>query len=48
VCLIIWLNLPLKTFVIGGSWLLVGGLYLLIKTKGFRRRVNTIDDLEKK
>jgi amino acid transporter len=48
VCLIIWLNLPLKTFVIGGSWLLVGGLYLLVKTKGFRRRVNTIDDLEKK
>jgi amino acid transporter len=47
VCLIIWLNLPLKTFVIGGSWLLSGGLYLLIKTKGFRTRVNTIDDLEK-
>lgn len=33
VCLIIWLNLPLKTFVIGGSWLLAGGLYLFVKTK---------------
>ncbi|HYI79176.1 MAG TPA: APC family permease [Chryseolinea sp.] len=40
VCLIIWLNLPLKTFGIGGSWLLAGGLYLLIKTKGFRKGVN--------
>ena len=47
VCLIIWLNLPLKTFVIGGSWLLAGGLYLWIKTNWFRTGVNTIDDLEK-
>jgi hypothetical protein len=46
VCLIIWFNLPLKTLVIGGSWLLAGGLYLLIKTKGFRTRVITMDDLE--
>ncbi len=33
VCLIIWLNLPLKTFIIGLGWLVVGGLYLWIKTR---------------
>jgi len=36
-CLIIWLNLPLKTFLIGGSWMLVGIIYLAIRTKGFRK-----------
>jgi len=36
VCFVIWINLPLKTFVIGGSWLAAGLLYLLIKTKGFK------------
>ena len=35
ICLIIWLNLPLKTFIIGGGWMLVGVIYLAIKTKGF-------------
>jgi amino acid transporter len=44
VCMIIWLNLPLKTFIIGGSWMIAGGLYLFIKTKGFRKSVNTRDD----
>lgn len=46
VCLIIWLNLPLKTFLIGGSWLLAGGIYLAIKTNGFRTDVSTVNDLE--
>ena len=36
ICLIIWLNLPLKTFIIGGSWMLIGIIYLAIRTKGFR------------
>jgi putrescine importer len=35
-CLIIWLNLPLKTFIIGGSWMLAGIIYLAVRTKGFR------------
>jgi len=43
ICLIIWLNLPLMTFVIGGSWMLIGILYLAIRTKGFRRRTIMID-----
>jgi ABC-type methionine transport system permease subunit len=43
ICLIIWLNLPLKTFIIGGSWMLAGILYLAIRTRGFRQRMVMID-----
>ena len=42
-CLIIWLNLPLKTFIIGGSWMLAGIVYLFISTKGFRQKPKMID-----
>jgi putrescine importer len=42
-CLVIWLNLPLKTFIIGGSWMLAGIIYLAIKTKGFRKGMIMID-----
>jgi putrescine importer len=43
ICLIIWLNLPGMTFVIGGSWMLIGILYLAIRTKGFRKGTVMID-----
>ena len=43
ICLIIWLNLPLKTFIIGGSWMLVGIIYLAIRTKGFRKPTVMMD-----
>lgn len=43
ICLIIWLNLPLKTFIIGGSWMLIGVLYLIVKTNGFRERITMMD-----
>jgi len=43
ICLIIWLNLPLKTFVIGGGWMLVGIVYLSIRTKGFRKPTVMMD-----
>ena len=42
-CLIIWLNLPLKTFIIGGSWMMAGILYLAVRTKGFRKSTVMID-----
>jgi putrescine importer len=42
-CLIIWLNLPLKTYLIGGAWMLMGILYLAIRTKGFRKKASLID-----
>ena len=43
VCLIIWLNLPLKTFIIGGIWMMAGIIYLAIKSKGFRENMVIID-----
>jgi amino acid transporter len=46
-CLIIWLNLPLKTFIIGGSWMLAGIIYLGIRTKGFKENTVVIDFSEK-
>lgn len=42
-CLIIWLNLPLKTFLIGGGWMMVGIIYLAVRTKGFRKSTIMID-----
>ena len=42
-CLVIWINLPLKTFIIGGSWLLAGIIYLAVRTKGFRKSMIMID-----
>lgn len=42
-CLIIWLNLPLKTFIIGGSWMIIGIIYLAVKSKGFRKSEVMID-----
>jgi len=44
-CLIIWLNLPLKTFIIGGSWMMAGIIYLAISTKGFRKSTAMIEFL---
>jgi putrescine importer len=43
ICLVIWLNLPLKTFIIGGSWMFVGIVYLAISTKGFKLKSAMID-----
>ena len=43
ICLIIWLNLPVKTFIIGGGWMLVGIIYLAIRTKGFRKSTVMMD-----
>ena len=42
-CLIIWLNLPLKTFIIGGSWMIAGIIYLAVRTNGFRKNTVIID-----
>ena len=46
-CLIIWLNLPLKTFIIGGSWMIAGIIYLAVRTKGFMEKTVMIDFSEK-
>lgn len=38
-CLLIWCNLPLKTFVLGGVWMAIGLIYLAVRTKGFREEI---------
>jgi putrescine importer len=46
-CLIIWLNLPLKTFIIGGSWMMAGIVFLAVRTNGFQKTNVMIDFSEK-
>lgn len=41
-CFILWKSLPWKTFAIGGSWMIVGIIYLAIKTNGFRKKPEMI------
>ena len=41
-CLLIWLNLPAKTFIIGGGWMIVGIIFLAFQTKGFRKQTPII------
>jgi hypothetical protein len=43
ICLIIWLNLPLKTFIIGGSWMITGIIYHAIRSNGFRKATVMMD-----
>jgi len=42
ICLFIWVNLPARTFIIGGAWMLTGIIYLAIKTKGFKNQTPVI------
>jgi amino acid transporter len=42
-CLFIWLNLPLKTIIIGGSWMMTVIIYLAVRTKVFRKSTVIID-----
>ena len=42
-CSAIWLNLPRLTFTIGGAWLSVGIIYLAIRTRGFREKLQVQD-----
>jgi putrescine importer len=42
-CLWIWISLPNSPKIIGGVWLIIGTVYLIITTKGFRRKPADID-----
>lgn len=46
VCLIIWINLPAKSKLIGSIWLLVGLGYLVVKTNWFTRKLELDDYIE--
>jgi len=37
---VIWVGLPVKTFLIGGSWMLAGIIYLAIRSKGFHEEIS--------
>jgi putrescine importer len=45
-CLSIWTALPQKTFIIGGSWLLAGIVYLAFRTRGFQERSDVVEFLQ--
>lgn len=42
-CLWIWINLPMNSLVMGGGWLLIGFVCLIITTKGFREKAKALD-----
>lgn len=43
VCFSIWISLPKPAKLIGGIWLVVGLIYLIVKTKGFKEKPDVID-----
>jgi len=43
VCFIIWISLPTPSKVIGSIWLLLGLIYLFIKTRGFKQKPIILD-----
>ncbi len=43
VCLAIWLSLPIPAKIVGGAWLLIGLLFDVIKSRGFRVQPVQID-----
>jgi amino acid transporter len=38
VCFIIWISLPTPAKIVGGIWLIIGLIYLLVKTRGLKRK----------
>ena len=38
-CMAIWISLPRLTFIIGGSWLTFGIIFLAFRTRGFRKKM---------
>jgi len=42
-CFAIWQSLPRVTFLIGGSWLVVGIIFLTWRTRGFREKFEVRD-----
>lgn len=42
-CMAIWSSLPRLTFIIGGTWLCLGLIYLTFLTRGFTRKVQMQD-----
>jgi putrescine importer len=43
VCFSIWISLPFPAKIIGGIWLIIGLIYLFIKTRGLRQKPAELD-----
>jgi len=43
VCFIIWISLPLPAKIIGGIWLIIGLIYLFIRTRGLKQKPVELD-----
>lgn len=43
VCFVIWISLPTPSKIVGGIWLLLGLIYLIIKTRGFKKKPVILD-----
>ncbi|MCX6222663.1 MAG: APC family permease [Bacteroidia bacterium] len=43
VCFFIWISLPTPAKIMGGTWLLIGLIYLFLKTRGFKQKPMMID-----
>lgn len=43
VCFAIWISLPTPAKIMGGLWFIIGAIYLVIKTKGFKEKSVAID-----
>lgn len=43
VCLLIWISLPMPAKIVGGIWLIIGLIYLFIKTSGFKQKPLELD-----
>ena len=43
VCFFIWINLPTPSKIAGGVWYLIGVVYLVVRTRGFKRKPVMLD-----
>ena len=43
VCFFIWINLPAPSKIAGGIWFLIGLVYLIIRTRGFKQKPVMLD-----
>jgi len=43
VCFLIWISLPVPAKIMGGIWLVIGLIYLYIKTRGFKQKPVMLD-----
>jgi amino acid transporter len=43
VCFVIWISLPLPAKIVGGIWLIIGVIFLIVKTRGLKQKPVELD-----